>query len=392
MVNRMTEASGRSFPRIAIVGAGLSGLVLARILHRHGVASTVYEADAGPDARRQGGLLDLHVGSGQQALHDAGLYEQFRANTQPQGESLRVMDKAGTVFIDRSPEGGEGLRPEIDRTVLRNLLLASLPAGTVAWRHKLSAVERADDGVFHLAFADASSASAELLVGADGAWSRVRPLLSRAVPEYVGITYLELELTDAATRHPELARLVGTGSLFALSDNKNIGGHGGGHLHLGAALRVPEDWIRSCGVDWTDPVAARAALLVEFADWSVGLQDLIRHCDDRITPRLIHALPTGHSWSRVPGVTLLGDAAHLMSPFAGEGANAAMLDAAVLARLLLEHEHDVETALTRYETDMFPRAAEAARESALGLDLIFNADAPRDLVRFFNSMPEHVPS
>jgi 2-polyprenyl-6-methoxyphenol hydroxylase-like FAD-dependent oxidoreductase len=73
-----------SFPRIAIVGAGLGGLVLARILRRHGVASTVYELDAGPDARRQGGLLDLHVGSGQRALHDAGLLEQFRANTLPQ--------------------------------------------------------------------------------------------------------------------------------------------------------------------------------------------------------------------------------------------------------------------------------------------------------------------
>lgn len=377
------------FPRTAIVGAGLSGLVLARVLHRHGVTFTVYELDAGPDARRQGGLLDLHVESGQRALDDAGLLQQFRARTQPQGENVRVMDKAGTVFIDRGPQG-EGLRPEIDRTVLRDLLLASLPAGTVAWGHRLTAVERADNGDFTLAFADGSFASAELLVGADGAWSRVRSLLSPAVPEYVGITYLEFELRDVAARHPELARLVGPGSLFALSDNKNIGGHGGDHLRLGAALRVPKDWIHTCGVDWTDPAAARAALLAEFADWSDGLKDLIRHCDERITPRLIHALPTGHSWPRVPGVTLLGDAAHLMSPFAGEGANAAMLDAAVLARCLLEHEDDVETALTCYENDMFPRAAEAARRSAFGLDLIFNADAPRDLVNFFTSMPERL--
>jgi 2-polyprenyl-6-methoxyphenol hydroxylase-like FAD-dependent oxidoreductase len=376
-----------SFPRIAIVGAGLSGLVLARVLHTHGVTSTVYELDAGPDARRQGGWLDLHVESGQRALDDAGLLEQFRAHTHPQGENVRVMDKAGTVFIDRGPDG-EGLRPEIDRSVLRDLLLASLPASTVAWGHRLTAVEREDNGDFALAFADGSVASAELLVGADGAWSRVRPLLSPAVPEYVGITYLELELKDVAARYPKLARLVGSGSLFAASDNKSLGGHGGDHLHLGAALRAPKDWIGTCGVDWTDPAAARAALLAEFADWSDGLKDLIRHCDDRITPRLIHALPTGHAWTRVPGVTLLGDAAHLMSPFAGEGANAAMLDAAVLARFLLEHEGDVDTALTRYENDMFPRAAEAARQSAFGLDMIFNADAPRDLVSFFGAMSE----
>src|SRR4051812_44496863 len=108
-------------PRIAVVGAGLSGLVLARILRLHGVTSTVYEMDDAPDARRQGGLLDLHVESGQRAMRDAGLYDEFRARIQPQAEHFRVMDKAGTVFIDRGPADGESVRPEIDRTVLRDL-------------------------------------------------------------------------------------------------------------------------------------------------------------------------------------------------------------------------------------------------------------------------------
>lgn len=169
-----------SSPRIAIVGAGLSGLVLARILSRHGLASTVYERDAGPDTQRQGGLLDLHVESGQWALREAGLYEDFRALTQPQAEAMRVLDKAGTVFIDHAPEDTEGLRPEIDRTVLRDLLLRSMPTGTLAWGRKLSTASRSGTGQTELTFADGSTTSADLVVGADGGWSRVRPLLSSA--------------------------------------------------------------------------------------------------------------------------------------------------------------------------------------------------------------------
>jgi 2-polyprenyl-6-methoxyphenol hydroxylase-like FAD-dependent oxidoreductase len=372
-----------SKPSIAIVGGGLSGLVLARILHRHGLASTVYELDATATARRQGGLLDLHVESGQHALREAGLYEEFRTLTQPLGEAMRVLDKAGTVFIDHVPEDTESLRPEIDRTELRDLLLRSLPPGTVAWGRRLVSARRTAAGGSELTFADGSTVSADLLVGADGAWSRVRPLLSPARPTYCGITMVEFHLRDVRSRHPELAEIVGSGSLFALSDNKNIGGHGGRHLHLGAGLRVPEDWIHRDGVDWSDPPAARAALLAEFADWSTGLKDLIRCCDDEITPRQLYALPIGHSWPRIPGATLLGDAAHLMSPFAGEGANAAMLDAAELAQAILEHGDDVESALGRYEAGMFPRAAVAAQRSAMGLDLIFASDAPRALVSFF---------
>ncbi|WP_371526050.1 FAD-dependent monooxygenase [Streptomyces sp. NBC_01283] len=376
---------------IAVVGGGLSGLVLARTLQEHGVASTVYELDATADARRQGGLLDLHVESGQAALRTAGLYERFRRLTRPQAEAMRVMDKAGTVFIDQAADdgSGEGGRPEIDRTELRALLLDSLHPGRVVWDHKLSRARRLDDGRFELVFADGSRRTADLLIGADGAWSRVRPLVSDASPEYAGISYVDFRVTDAPAKVPASAALVGTGSLFALSDNKNIGGHGGRDLHLGAMLRTPEDWIETRGVDWSDVAAVRACLLAEFADWTPALTDLIRHCDDEITARRVHALPIGHAWPRVPGVTLVGDAAHLMSPFAGEGANAAMYDARELALALIEHGADVESALHQYETAMFPRATDAARKSARGLDLCFADDSPRGLVEFFDRMSAH---
>ena len=119
-----------------------------------------------------------------------------------------------------------------------------------------------------------------------------------------------------------------------------------------------------------------------------ALFDRIRRDDrhDEVVARRVYALPTGHSWRRVPGVTLVGDAAHLMSPFAGEGANAAMLDGCELALALIEHGDDVDAALAQYEAAMFPRSAEAARQSAVGLDLCFADDAPRGMVEFFGRM------
>ena len=177
--------------QIAIVGAGLSGLVCARILRQHDIDAIVYEADASPAVRRQGGSLDIHDDSGQLALREAGLYEEFRRHTHPLGESMRVLDKAGTVFIDHSPPGGEGGRPEIDRTVLRDMLIAALDPGRIVWGRKVASAAPGE-----LTFADGSRESADVIIGADGTWSRVRPLLSKAQPRYAGITYVEIRLSD----------------------------------------------------------------------------------------------------------------------------------------------------------------------------------------------------
>ena len=141
---------------IAIVGAGLGGLVLARVLQQHGVASTVYELDPSADARGQGGVLDLHEESGQLALRTAGLYEAFRPLTHPQGEAMRVLDKSGAILIDATPGDGGGGRPEIDRTALRDLLISSLGPGSIAWGRKVASVSSLGGGRHHLAFTDGS--------------------------------------------------------------------------------------------------------------------------------------------------------------------------------------------------------------------------------------------
>jgi 2-polyprenyl-6-methoxyphenol hydroxylase-like FAD-dependent oxidoreductase len=374
--------------KIAIVGGGLSGPVLARILQLHGIASTIYELDASVDARHQGGLLDLHEESGQRALREAGLYEEFLKLVQPQGQEMRVVDKTGTVLIDHADEEGQG-RPEVHRTALRDLLVGCLEPGTIVWGHKLERVTALEGGRHELTFAHGHTTSVDLLVGADGAWSQVRPLLSSAKPEYCGISFLEVHVSGLAHRHPALAKLVGRGMLFALSPNQGMFSHRHGDDEAGVylALRVPADWTARSGIDWTNPPVARAALLDCFHDWNPALRDLIRHCDDTIIARQVHALPIGHAWSRAPGVTLLGDAAHVMSPFAGEGANLAMLDAAELGLAVIAHGGDLEAALAQYEGAMFPRSKAAAEASAAGLEMCFGADAPGGLVAFFQDMP-----
>jgi 2-polyprenyl-6-methoxyphenol hydroxylase-like FAD-dependent oxidoreductase len=366
---------------IAIVGGGLGGPVLARILQLHGIASTVYELDASIDARHQGGMLDMHEESGQRALREAGLHEEFRKLVHPQGQALRVLDRTGRVFIDGGPEDSDGARPEIERTDLRALLVSSLDPGTIVWGHKIAGVTALGGGRHELTFTNGHTTAVDLLIGADGAWSKVRPLLSAAKPAYCGFSFLELHLADATRRYPASAALVGQGMMFALAHNKGMlsHSHGDGGIGVYLALRVPEDWTVSCGVDWSSAPAARAALLEHFDDWSSEFRDLIRNCDDTIVPRRIYALPAGHSWSRVPGVT------HLMSPFAGEGANLAMLDATELGLALVAHGADVEAALAEYEAAMFPRSQEAAAQSASSLELCFSADAPRGLVDFFQS-------
>jgi 2-polyprenyl-6-methoxyphenol hydroxylase-like FAD-dependent oxidoreductase len=210
-------------------------------------------------------------------------------------------------------------------------------------------------------------------------------LLTSVKPEYTGVTLVEIRLEHAATKHPAALATVGQGSLFALSDNRYIGGHGGDHMALGIGMRVPEDWAMASGIDWNDAPRAREVLLEEFADWASPLTDLIRDCDDTIWPRPIYALPTGHRWAHLPGVTLVGDAAHLMSPFAGEGANLAMIDGADLAMAIIANS-DLNAAILAYERRMFPRGAKSAKGSADGLAMIFSDTSPKKLASFFNRM------
>jgi len=366
--------------RIAIAGGGLGGLTLARILHRHGIGAVVYEREASRSARSQGGTLDLHPESGQQALAEAGLTARFRSQARPEGEELRVVDPAGRTLVHHKPQPGSfSGRPEIDRRVLRDLLLDSLPNDAVAWRHRLVAVTPRPDEGFALTFDGGHSTDCGILVGADGARSVVRPLLTDAKLSYVA-TFAELSISDVDRRHPDLAELVGPGNLWCIGVNQILAAqrNGDGSIRVGISLRADDCQI--------DTYRSKRALLDMFDGWDPSLTALIEAGDSAATPRIVEAMPIDTRWTNQPGITLIGDAAHLMPPV-GEGANQAMLDAAELAAELVANPADPDAAIRAYEEAMFTRTHPIAKMSVRVQAMMLSPTAAEDIVRFFTPRP-----
>ncbi|MFJ3644552.1 FAD-dependent oxidoreductase [Streptomyces murinus] len=366
---------------VSIIGAGLGGLTLARILYLHDIPATVYEAEESADGRTQGGQLDLHEEDGQLALEMAGLTEKYRSIIHRGGGARRVVDERGRIVVDR-PDDGSLTRPETLRGDVRRILLDSLPPGTVRWGKKLVSAAPVGDGRHQVSFADGSSSVSGVLVGADGVWSKVRALVSEERPVYSGMSYVDTYLHDVDTAHAGVAGLVGNGALYALAPGKGFLAHRevGDVIHTYVVLRRPAEWFDA--VDFTDATAAKARVAAEFDGWAPELLALITDAESVPVLRSIYELPDDHHWNRVPGVTLLGDAAHATVP-GGDGANLAMLDGAELGTAIAAHPDDIETALATYESKMFPRSHKAADAAHRTIEFVFGAHAPAGVISLF---------
>ncbi|MFF1919087.1 FAD-dependent oxidoreductase [Streptomyces sp. NPDC058221] len=368
--------------RIAVVGSGPAGLTFARVLRRHGHPVTVLERDPSPDTRPPGGVLDLHEGLGQLALDKAGLLAEFQAVSRPEGQAMRILDTDGAVLRDWRPRPDDRANPEIDRGQLRDLLLGPLD---VQWgRGVTQAVPGAGDDVL-VHFADGRQETFDLVVGADGAWSRIRPAVSSATPHYTGVTCVETSLDDVDTRHPDLARLIGDGSMAVYGVNRALVAqrNSGGHAKVYAQFRAPLDWHGS--LDLADAEAVRSNLLALFDGWAAPVLDLLRH-GTAFVHRPLYVLPVSHTWAHVSGVTLLGDAAHLMPPL-GAGANLAMLEGAELAESIATGRVDPDEAVRAFEERMWARAGKWAKITAAGLERLVSPDPAEALALFDQVQP-----
>ncbi|HEX4422004.1 MAG TPA: NAD(P)/FAD-dependent oxidoreductase [Kofleriaceae bacterium] len=377
--------------RIAIVGGGPGGLTLARLLAVHGLAATVFERDADAAARPQCGSLDLHPESGLRALAVAGLQDGFARIARYEDQEARIYDRAGRLLYEEA-DAADGDRPEVDRAELRALLLGALPAGTVAWGRRVTRVEPRPDGRVDVQAEGHPPQAFDLVVGADGTWSRVRPLVSDVLPAYTGVTLIELALDELDARHPELARLVGRGKIFALGDRKALIAqrNARSNLRVYVVQHAPESWARElAGVS---PAEIKAQLVRSLAGWSPVLHGFITHSRAGALALPLYAVPVGHRWAHRRGVTLLGDAAHVMSPFAGEGVNNAMHDATELALALAaapDGAGDRDAAVARYEAAMFERTVGSAVASAEGLEAAVADNAAERMVEL---MKAHAPA
>jgi 2-polyprenyl-6-methoxyphenol hydroxylase-like FAD-dependent oxidoreductase len=335
---------------VLVIGAGIGGPGVALGLARAGHAVRIFEQEDPYAAAGSGLVLSPN---GVRALDhlDPVVGQRVREEAVRATEPFPYLSPAGRVKVnvpseDIEAKWGAPLVP-IRRRHLRRLLVNALPRSTLRARRRLVAVDENSDDVV-AKFADGSTARGDLLIGADGVWSVVRYISANAEPRYLGMTSVRGVAPAPVQPFPAGFCTQGPGLQFFAARLRD------GLVYWAATINAPEhDWPRL-------PVeTARSSLAELVHDWHSPVPELIAETPaDELVVTDIHDMDPLQHWS-TGRVTLVGDSAHPMAPFLGQGANVALEDAATLCRTLGETT-DIGAALQAYEAARVGRTTRLA--------------------------------
>jgi 2-polyprenyl-6-methoxyphenol hydroxylase-like FAD-dependent oxidoreductase len=378
--------------KVAIVGGGPGGLTLARLLQLKGVDLKVYERDINRDVRVQGGALDLHTESGLAALDKAGLLNEFKTHYRLGAELTRIVDNQATIFSDQHNNapvyefGHKDHRPEIDRGPLRDIMLNSLKSNTVVWDSHIVSIEKKEDQ-WKITFENGNKTIADIVIGADGANSKIRPFVTNIKPFWTGIAMIEGSIKNSKKTAPNIHKLLEGGKIFAFGNEKTIivSSKGDGSLGFSLSFKTQEFWDKKSGIDFKDNKQVLAWFKQEYAEWSSVWYELFENENTLFIPRPQYCMPLDQHWQPQSNITLIGDAAHWMPPFAGEGVNMAMLDALQLSETLTNSVFaNTQTAIANYEKQMFKRFAVKGQETMLNTQWMHAPKALDNMLSMFS--------
>ncbi|KAJ5324351.1 hypothetical protein N7476_002951 [Penicillium atrosanguineum] len=401
--------------RIAIVGGGPGGLTVGLLLHRHGIKSTIFELRQKPtdeELAKPSGMLDLHEESGLAAIRECELYDQFLQLTGECSEAQKVSDKDGNIIHEDKGELSE--RPEISRHSLTKLLSSHVPAENIKYGCKLfsaTSVTVLNGTETELDFGPNGKKRFDLVIGADGAWSQVRNMLSDIKPQYAGTQNISLTIRHITAKYPHLADFVGRGSFSALGSRHGVMSQRGPQdsARIYIFLTTPDEhFSTSVGLKGRPASAAKEPLLNNdelLGCFGTKIKELVTvACDEEtkdkpgaaLDIRPLYTLPIGVSWNHKPNATLIGDAAHLMCPWAGEGVNLAMWDSLLLAHAIIKADNISKDGnasfqsvlgplMKEFEDEMFVRTKEKAEETYSNGQMLFGEDGAAAFRDFFQA-------
>jgi len=354
--------SNNNHHNIVIVGAGLGGLTAAAFLEQEGIDFHIYEQAAKLEEVGAGINLDSNA---TRILKQLGLEEKLMEVSVPLDQVWEFRNWTDGRILHSEPFNAKFESPHVvvHRGDLQNVLKRAIPREKISLNKRCINVDQNDNRA-KVTFDNGSTVEANIVIGADGPHSAVREAVVTPPPEiFRGAIYRSLVPIDQispAQRVPNRTAWIGGRNFFMRYPVSN-----GKLLNIAAGVHR-DKWIHdSSRID-----TKVENFLNEFDNWDEDIKSMIQACSETQLWALYDMDPL-ERWS-LNRITLLGDAAHFMLPYLGQGAAQAMEDATVLAGYLksMPERANISKILIKYERVRKPRATIVQTMARLMWDMV----------------------